>query len=251
MSTRDSILKLLIENRDSYVSGGEIASMLGVSRNAIWKAINDLRKSGYEIAAVNNKGYMLSSTNDIISTQEIIEANCDLSDYEIYVYDTIESTNRTAKEMAIAGAAHGTTIISSRQTGGRAHNNESFASPDGGLYMSIILDPNKISVNDNALISPFSAVAVCNALEEVTEILPSIDLITDIFSSDEKIAGILNESAFDFETGNLQWIVIGIGFPKKITASRNKLVAAIMKNILLTDYSKAEILSNYKNRRRD
>lgn len=246
MSTRDSILNLLISHKDSYISGEEIAGSLGLSRNAIWKAINELRKSGYTIEATRNKGYMFSSNNDILSSQEICSFLSAGLTPEIYVYPSIESTNRTAKEMAIAGATHGTTIIASKQSNGKAHNNESFDSPDGGLYMSIILDPLKLPFDGNTLISPFSAVCVCQAIEEIANISPSINLITDIFFEDKKIAGILNESAFDFETGNLQWIVIGIGIPEKITATRNQLVAAIINNILNSSITKDEILSYYK-----
>ena len=60
MSTKSEVLKLLEENKGTYLSGEELAIKLGCSRTAIWKAMKTLREEGYEILAVNNRGYALS-----------------------------------------------------------------------------------------------------------------------------------------------------------------------------------------------
>ena len=57
MSVKDEILQQLESNKGSYISGGQLANNLGVSRNAVWKAIKSLEKNGYQITAVPNKGY--------------------------------------------------------------------------------------------------------------------------------------------------------------------------------------------------
>lgn len=245
MTSKEKILQLLVENKDQYISGEYIAKDLGISRNAIWKAMNDLRQSGYIIDAVKNKGYCLSSKNDIISAPDILNYMHNPKAVSLSIHDSLESTNRTAKELAISKVVHGTTIIADQQTGGVAHNSKKFSSPTGGVYMSIILDPDRLSVKDNSIISAFSAVSVCKAIEDVSDITPSIQLVTDIFNGEEKIVGILNESAFDFETEKLQWIVIGIGIPGKIAENRNQLIAAILNNILSDKNSKEEILQYY------
>ena len=64
----------LLKNTDGYLSGEEIGSTLGVSRAAVWKNINALRKDGFVIEAVTNKGYKLSEEADIISSN-FIEKN--------------------------------------------------------------------------------------------------------------------------------------------------------------------------------
>ena len=58
------ILKMLRET-DGYVSGQELCNHFGVSRTAVWKAINQLKEMGYEIEAVQNKGYHLLSVPDV------------------------------------------------------------------------------------------------------------------------------------------------------------------------------------------
>ena len=60
MSSKSNILQILEKNRGTYVSGEELAQQLQISRSAIWKAISELKKEGYQIISVTNKGYCLS-----------------------------------------------------------------------------------------------------------------------------------------------------------------------------------------------
>ena len=105
MASKDKVLELLESNKETYISGEVIASSIGLSRNAIWKAINELRKKGYDIEAVSNKGYRLEDSNDIVSAQGIL-ASLDAAGFKpstdmIHIYDIVDSTNKVAKEMAI------------------------------------------------------------------------------------------------------------------------------------------------------
>jgi len=248
MSSKDCILELLEYNKDHFLSGEEMARSLSISRNAVWKAINELRALGYRIDAVRNKGYRLSSDSDIISSQGISAGLTDKASALILVYDSLESTNKTAKEFAINSAKHGTVIVADYQTRGKAHNNESFSSPSGGIYMSLILSPDRLPFEKPSDISKFSAYAVVKALSQLTAAKPVIRNVTDIYDNNKKIAGILNESALDFETGRLQWVIIGVGIPMPVNASRNSVIAAIINNILCPQDSPEDIIKYYNDR---
>lgn len=248
MKTKEKILEFLINNQTNYISGESLADILGLSRNAVWKAIKSLKAEGYNIEGIKNKGYRLIDDNDILSAQAIKSLlPQDLPLPDINIYKELESTNRTAKEIAINSVTHGQTIIADSQTKGRAHFGQAYLSPIGGLYMSVILDPSKIPVQEPAHISAYGAVCVCQAIEELTGFAPSIRLITDIFQEREKVCGILTESAFDFETGDLQWIVVGIGISSLARGHRNEYVAAILSRLLDTSAKKEDILAYYKN----
>lgn len=247
MKTKEKILEILLNNQTTYTSGEELATGLGISRNAVWKAVSALKEDGYNIEGINNKGYLLSNDNDILSSQAIKALlPKELSTLSINIYKELESTNRTAKETAINQLIHGQTIIADSQTSGKAHSGQAYISPAGGLYMSVIIDPAQIPVKEASHISAFGAVSVCKAIEELTGDHCYISFITDIFQAKQKVCGILTESAFDFETGDLQWIVTGIGISSLAKGRRNEFAAAILSKLFDKNQNKDDILEYYR-----
>ena len=271
MSTKTSVLALLESSRGQSLSGAHMAQRLNLSRNAVWKAVKELEKDGYVIQAVRNKGYMLLDDNDIVSVQGIeafLPRNCG----PVYVYETLESTLKTGKEMAISGAGHGTVIVANGQTLGRGRFGRSFYSPSGlGIYMSFVLRPEKLAVESSSLVTAFAAVCVCEAIEALTGKSPGIKWVNDIILEGRKICGILTEAVMDLESGGVQWMVLGIGinfsakaadFPedlrqtagslfmdKKPDITRNRLIAEIAGRITPENpCSREEIIEKYRRR---
>lgn len=215
MSTKSEIIKILEENRGVTVSGSILADKLNVSRAAIWKAIKELRREGYNIHAGTNRGYSLSTDSDLLSAEAILlylrNTSVNISKENIHVYKTLDSTNQLAKKMAVEGAAHGTVVLSEEQTNGRGRLGRSFFSPKGtGIYMSIILRP--AGTAETALpVTTAASVAVSRALSQVIGIETQIKWVNDIYLYNRKICGILTEAVSDFETGTIEAVILGIG----------------------------------------
>lgn len=212
MGLKQEILQLLEENRDCYLSGQEIANRLSFSRTAVWKAINALKTEGYHIHAVSNKGYRLDTSCDLLSVEGI---RCYLSPEHqhlpIEVFQQIGSTNTEAKQQAMNGAPHGTVILAEEQTQGRGRLGRSFYSPKRtGIYMSIILRPN-LHLSQAIQVTTTTAVAVCRVIENLTTQKPQIKWVNDIYLGKQKICGILTEAITDFESGQVEFIIVGIG----------------------------------------
>jgi len=130
---------------------------------------------------------------------------------QIYWFDSIDSTNTRAKEMAAQGAPHGTVLIAGHQTAGRGRLGRSFQSPDGmGVYMSVILRPNCPSEQIMHLTCA-SAVAMCDAVAEVAGKRPGIKWTNDLVMEKRKIAGILTELSVNPKTGLVDHAIVGIG----------------------------------------
>ena len=163
------------------------------------------------------------------------ELNALLNDPNITfkVYDSLISTNKTAKELAENGAKEGTVIVAKKQTGGRGRLGRSFYSPEGtGLYFSIILRPD-FSPKQNLLITPAAAVAVSTVIEALTDTKAQIKWVNDIFINGKKVCGILSEAKLNAK-GTTEYVILGIGinlttpkggFPKDI-----ELVAGALFN---------------------
>ena len=230
MNTKEKLLALLEENKGVYFSGEEIAQRLCVSRAAICKAVKSLREEGYEIHAVTNKGYCLSAKNDVLSKQGVrryLQGECE--NLDIHVFPVIDSTNTLVREKAAQGQPEGYVAIANEQTEGRGRRGRSFFSPSGtGLYLSILLRPDHYSPEQATRFTTMAAVAMCEAIEEISDECAQIKWVNDIFVRGRKVCGILTEAALDLESRLLDYAVLGTGinvyvpkegFPKEIAGS--------------------------------
>ena len=207
MTTSEGVLTLLKTN-SSGISGEKIASVLNVSRNAVWKAIEELRVKGYIIEAASGRGYKLTACRfmNLGTLQECFPKGVDIT-----FYDSVDSTNDRAKQSAEKGCAEGSVFIAETQTRGKGRIGKSFYSPEGsGIYMSIVLRP-KMPAAEALKITTCAAVAVSEAIESVTDQKVGIKWVNDLFIGKKKICGILTEASFNMENGGLDYAVLGIG----------------------------------------
>ena len=153
----------------------------------------------------------------------------------ILYFDTIDSTNTKAKELAAQGAPHGTVLIADRQTGGRGRMGRSFLSPKGkGIYLSVILRPHCQAAQLMHLTCA-SAVAACNAIDAAAGLRPGIKWTNDLVFDKKKLGGILTELSLRID-GSVEYAVVGVGincsqihsdFPEEIRSIAISLSAAV------------------------
>ena len=213
LSTKERVLELLKSKMGSYLSGEEIAETLGISRTAVWKAVKQLRTDGYDISALTNKGYMIGEKIDILTLSGIKKyLESDHIIPEITLLDKVDSTNNYLKQRSVLNnGKDGLVVISGEQTNGRGRFGRSFYSPQGGIYMSLLLRPNSCTIQQSVKYTTMAAAAVCEALEQVTDDIPRIKWVNDIYMNNRKVCGILTEGAADLESGYLDYAVLGIG----------------------------------------
>lgn len=167
-----------------------------------------------------------------------MKESCPWQDSLLY-FDSIESTNTLAKQLAADGAAHGTVLIADHQTGGRGRLGRSFHSPAGsGIYMSVILRPD-CAPQELMHLTCAAAVAMCDAVERSCGIRPGIKWTNDLVVGKQKIAGILTELGLG-TGGKVNYAIIGIGinccqdlsdFPEEIRSVAGSLHSVTGKSI--------------------
>lgn len=253
MTVKEHILKLLENNRGKYYSGQDIAEEINVSRAAVWKAVKQLQADGYRIDAVSNKGYCMSDDNDIISADSI-KKYLTIHINNIEVYKTVTSTNDLAKQYALDLKPEVTVIVAREQTAGRGRKERSFYSPmSTGVYISVLLRP-ELTAEKTLYITTAAAVAVAKAIEKISGKEAKIKWVNDIFVDGKKVCGILTEGAIDFETGKMQYAVLGIGvnikkpendFPSEIQNIAGSVFDTTDKEV--SSIIVAEILNNFMN----
>ena len=273
MKNRDRVLQILYRKNGECVSSSEITGELGITRSAVFKIINELKKQGFDIESIHHRGYRLGNEKDIISPEiinEIIEKEG--KNRRIQYFERVDSTNTFAKKILMEGESYPDIIIANEQEQGRGRLGREFYSPKGtGIYCSFILDPF-IKIENSILVTVAASVAVSRAIEKVTNKDTRIKWINDIYIDDKKVCGILTEAVTDFETGIIGKIILGIGinfntpsesFPDEITdrassvfmddtfgVTRNQLIAQLIIEIdkCMNDIENDEIIRYYRNK---
>ena len=211
MTVKSRLLELLEQNKGEILSGEAIAAKLSCTRAAVWKAVKALREEGYTIEAWPNKGYTLSRESNLLS-EEGVRLYLKKTDVQVKVQKEVDSTNQEARREAIGNQApHGSVVLAGCQTAGRGRRGRDFFSPkDAGLYMSVILRPEK-NLQQSLLLTTAAAAAVYKAVRKVCGIALDIKWVNDLYLEGRKVCGILTEAATDFESGNIEFAVVGIG----------------------------------------
>ena len=207
---KQELLALL--RRDGYVSGAELGRRLGVTRAAISKAVAALKREGWEIDSVPNRGHRLAAEPDRLTREGVLAAlGAHPWAETVELLDTVDSTNNLLKSRAAAGAPGGTVAAADCQTGGRGRLGRRFDSaPGSGVYLSVLLRP---ACPPQALMSltAQAAVAARRAIRAVSGAEAGIKWVNDLVLGDRKICGILTELSLEAESGLVSYAVVGVG----------------------------------------
>lgn len=258
MSLKKDILSELFKNND-YISGEYLARKYGKSRAAVWKAVKSLTDNGYKIDAVTNKGYRICEDKDITSSESIQSKL--KSKVEVLYYPCVDSTNNVCKKLLAQGKEGVFLVVSDQQTAGRGRQGKTFVSPkNSGIYFSLVLRPNT-SFKNAVTATTAASVAVCWAIENLTDKKPQIKWVNDVYLDGKKICGILTEAITNFEDGTVDSVIVGIGinlkegaFPEELKdiagvlnadINKNQLVAGVVDKLMEINTGDYEIFIDY------
>lgn len=245
---KTKVLKMIRESKD-YVSGQMLCETLGVSRTAVWKAIQKLKDMGYKIEGVSNKGYRLIESPDFLFGEEIeSRMHTKWAGKPVKCFECVNSTNTQAKMIAEQnGKVHGTLVVAEEQESGKGRRGRVWKSQKGtGIWMSLIVQP-KISPQNASMLTLVAAMAVASGIQKETGLEVKIKWPNDIVVSGKKVCGILTEMSS--EQDYIHYVIVGIGinvytkeFPEEIQKvatsiqlengtidSRSQLIATIIE----------------------
>ncbi|WP_455529357.1 biotin--[acetyl-CoA-carboxylase] ligase [Ruminococcus sp.] len=212
MNVKSELLANLANAGGDYISGAALADKLGVSRNAVWKAVKALEAEGFSISSITSKGYKLNEDNHRLS-EDLISPLLTTKEMgrNIRVLEEVDSTNNVVRELETEKAPHGTTVIADRQTAGKGRIGRSFVSPQGaGLYMSVLVRPH-FDLEFAPMITAAAACAAAEAVESLCGSKVNIKWVNDLYMNGKKICGILTEASLGLELRELDCATIGIG----------------------------------------
>lgn len=205
VKVRDAVLEAL---HRGPVSGGVLARELGVSRTAVWKTVEALRREGYTIEGEPRSGYVLAR-HDLITPYEIRRGlTTAVAGGEVLCLEEVGSTNEVAKARAAEGAAEGLVVVAAAQRGGKGRLGRTWASPRGGVWLSLLLRP-RLSPERAPVLALAAGVAVARSLKGLYGLDAKLKWPNDVLVSGKKVSGTLIEMGA--EVGRLDYIVVGIG----------------------------------------
>lgn len=230
------ILDILL-NTDDFISGQEISEKLGVSRQAVWKAINSLKEKGYEIQSVTNRGYRLVSSPDYLNESSLKSLlHNKIIGKNLIVLDSVNSTNDYLKKLGNEGCENGTVVAAREQTKGKGRLGRTWQTKkDDGIAFSVLLRPS-VAPSEVSAITPLAGLAVCKAIREYTKLDCVIKWPNDIIVGRKKLVGILTEMSAEFDA--VEYVITGIGinvdhtsFPEEIAFKATSLLLETGRHI--------------------
>jgi len=208
------ILSFLKAHESEFLSGQDMSDILKISRVAVWKDIKKIRSLGYKIESKQNLGYRLIDSSELLLPWEITQnLNTKFLGKRVYYFDSTDSTQNFAMEIASNDKENGTVIISKKQTMGRGRMKRKWKSPTGGIWMSIIIHP-KFDVSYTTLVPIATSLALCMAIEKILKIKPELKWPNDVTLKGKKVAGVLVDTSII--SNEIENVVLGIGINFKI-----------------------------------
>jgi BirA family biotin operon repressor/biotin-[acetyl-CoA-carboxylase] ligase len=243
------ILEMLYSNSDGWLSGEEISRKLGISRTAVWKYINILRKAGYIIESSSRHGHKLISRSNTFTDFEI-SRNLNTKIFgrkEIHIFPETDSSNTRAFRIASGGASEGSIVVAESQSGGKGRLGRKWESPPGkNLYLSIIIRP-LIPTQSAPRITLVTAMALSDTLTSLGASGHRIKWPNDILVNEKKLSGILTEMKGDCDS--IDFIVIGLGINLNSTPDdypeELKKTAVSLKEITGNEVNRVDFLTSF------
>ena len=206
---KDKLLKLLME-ADDYLSGEALSQTLGVSRTAVWKAVNKLKEQGYAISSVRNKGYLIQEeSSELIESAVKNHLPKGTLFHTVKVYESLDSTNSEAKRLWQNGLKEPALILSREQTAGKGRRGRTWLSPkDDGVFMTMLLMPD-IEPIHASMLTLIAGLAVAQAVKSLTSVEAMIKWPNDLVINGKKTCGILTEMSAEMDY--VHHVEVGIG----------------------------------------
>ena len=238
--TRQILLQRFYTEKGGTVSGVQLSKETGISRVAVWKHIQTLKKEGFNIQS-GPKGYFLADPDNLL-----LPACFDppLSE-RIHYFPQVTTTMDKARELARQGVPHLTCVLADHQTKGRGRLNREWESRPGGLWMTLILTPDVPAAL--AYLYNFAAsLCLSLTLESLFKLDARVKWPNDLLVNGKKLAGLLSE--METRADMIRYQLLGIGLNVNNDPSSDVFEAISIRLALGRPVSRKEILAQFMER---
>ena len=238
MNRKQTILAMLRAEPDT-ISGSRLSRALDVSRVSVWKHVQALQQSGYEIEATP-KGYRLINEPDIPYAWEFPGREA-----TIHHFTQVQSTMKPARQLARDGCPHFTVVVAEQQSAGRGRLDRNWHSASGGLYFTMVLR-RQISPMLSPRLNLCTSLVLAELLRSNYNISAAVKWPNDVLVDDKKIAGILSE--MEAEADRVSYVNIGVGVNVNNDPTTAESGAVSMRQLVGNPVSRKQLLATFLDR---
>ena len=203
------VLNFLESHESEYLSGQDLSDVLKISRVAVWKHIEKIRSLGYRIDSKQKRGYkFVNRTEKLLPWEITTKIKSKFIGRRIYYFDEIDSTQNYALQISNNKNENGTVIVAEKQTDGKGRLNRKWYSPEGGIWLSVIIHP-EFQISDATIIPLAASLALCESIKKVHKIKTDVKWPNDITIDGKKVAGMLIDTSI--QGNKVENLVLGIG----------------------------------------
>ena len=203
------VLNFLESHESEYLSGQDLSDVLKISRVAVWKHIEKIRSLGYRIDSKQKRGYkFVNRTEKLLPWEITTKIKSKFIGRRIYYFDEIDSTQNYALQISNNTNENGAIIIAEKQTHGKGRLNRKWYSPEGGIWLSVIIHP-EFQISDATIIPLAVSLALCESIKKVHKIKTDVKWPNDITIDGKKVAGMLIDTSI--QGNKVENLVLGIG----------------------------------------
>ena len=203
------VLNFLESHESEYLSGQDLSDVLKISRVAVWKHIEKIRSLGYRIDSKQKRGYkFVNRTEKLLPWEITTKIKSKFIGRRIYYFDEIDSTQNYALQISNNTNENVAIIIAEKQTHGKGRLNRKWYSPEGGIWLSVIIHP-EFQISDATIIPLAASLALCESIKKVHKIKTDVKWPNDITIDGKKVAGMLIDTSI--QGNKVENLVLGIG----------------------------------------
>lgn len=223
-----------------HISGEALSERMGVSRAAVWKHVQKLRKKGFSIEASPSRGYLLANAPDELFGALVKPGlnSMVIGSKNYHYFEKVSSTNVAAYECAEKGASEGEIFVAKQQVSGKGRFGREWLSPEGGIYFSVILRP-PFAPSVSGSMSLVAAISTAEAIGEVLSFRPEIKWPNDIFFKGRKLGGILIE--MKAQSDLIDFLILGIGINAKTPLRKVPENALTLEQVAKNRFTKVQL----------
>jgi BirA family biotin operon repressor/biotin-[acetyl-CoA-carboxylase] ligase len=203
---RKRVLEALLKSQ-GFVSGAELARLLGVSRATVSRLVGELTEMGFVVEVRPGVGYRVEVLDDLRYAERVLATMRTRVRFSAHYLEKCSSSQDVAEALALQGASEGVVVVCEEMWGGRGRMGRRWSAGKGGLWFTVLLRPPRLK--NLHILSLAAGLSVARALKVLFSVEARVKWPNDVLIGEKKVCGVLVEARA--EADKIHHLLLGVG----------------------------------------